>query len=81
MIRKTQIGGQAVDKVTGATRDLTFVNPVDQKSASADGGLGFSVFVLDQIAFEVSGTVYATDLDKEEIFLHYAVAGGIRFVF
>ncbi len=81
MIRKTNLSGQATDRITGAKRDVAFTNGDTMKSASADGGLGFTLFILDQIAFETSGTVYATDLDKDEVYLHYAVSGGIRFVF
>lgn len=81
MIRKTSLSGRAIDKVTGSNRELSFTNPPTEESASADGGLGFSLYVLDQVAIELSGTVYATDLDKEEIFLHYAFSGGLRFVF
>ncbi len=81
MIRKTNISGIAKDRNTGGLSTLSFVNPADTKSTSADGGFGFTMYVLDQIALEFSGTVYATDLDKPTVFLHYSVAGGIRVIF
>ena len=81
MIRQTVLSGSGVDRTTGVTTQLSFQGQPDVKSASANGGLGFKLFVADQIALDFSTMIYATDLDKPEIFLHYSVSGGLRFLF
>jgi outer membrane protein W len=81
MIRKTQLDGTGTDKATLITSDLVFTNDPEIKSASANGGIGFKYFVADSVAIEIGGTIYATDLDKTEIYLHYAATGGLRIVF
>jgi len=81
MVRKARFAGTAKNRFDLTTRKLSFATVPTSYSVSADGGLGFSLFVLDQIALDFSYTVYATDLDKPQVFLHYSVAGGLRFVF
>jgi opacity protein-like surface antigen len=51
------------------------------KSISADAGIGFKLFIVERLALEGSFNVMATDLDKEEAFLHYSGSGGLRFLF
>lgn len=81
MVRKTSFSGRAVDKITEASRSLNFNSTAPIYSISATGGFALSIYMLDQVALEASYTVYATDLNKPEIFLHYSVAGGVRFLF
>jgi len=82
MIRKSLTEGTIEDAalLAGQT-DLSFNPEADTKSISADGGIGFKLFVADRLAFEGSFNVFATDLDKEEVYLHYSAAGGLRFLF
>lgn len=81
MIRKTTLAGKATNRITEVVTDLEFNQEPETQTASADGGIGFKLFVADSIALEFSGNVYATDLDKSEIYLHYSYTGGLRFVF
>jgi hypothetical protein len=80
MVRQQKVN--VTDLSTGGASSLaaSSITPVS-KSVSADAGLGLNIFVADSIALEGSLSVYATDLDKPEIFLHYAAAGGLRFLF
>ncbi len=80
MIREQKVN--AVDPETGAASSIVSSSTSPKvQSISADAGVGLSMFVVDSVAIEASFSVYATDLDKDEIFLHYAAAGGLRFVF
>lgn len=81
ILRSSTITGTAQDKITDEVSTLTFSAEPESGSASADGGLGFKIFVADAVAIEIEGTVFATDLDKAEIFLHYSFSGGLRFIF
>lgn len=81
MIRKQSFSGRATDKITDAERALSFASSAPLRSMSADAGIGLSIYILDQIALEASYTIYATDLNKSEIFLHYSIAGGVRVLF
>lgn len=80
-LRQTTTSGVATDRITGDQRTLTIDNQPIDKSVSAVGGLGVKIFVIESIALEASYTVYATDLDKEKVYLHYSIAGGLRYVF
>jgi hypothetical protein len=82
MIRKASTNGtiEDINLLNGQT-NLSFSAEPDTKSISADGGIGFKIFVADQLAFEGSFNVFATDLEKEEVYLHYSAAGGLRFLF
>jgi hypothetical protein len=82
MIRSENLAGTYEDTLLdeGETA-LKFTQPDELRSLSADAGLGFKIFVADAVAIEISGNVIATDLDKEEIYLHYSAAGGLRFLF
>ena len=78
--RQTITQGIATDKAT--TVETPFLDaPTPSKSASAQGGIGFKIFIVDRIAIEGTYTLIATDLDKKDIYLHYSVSGGLRFVF
>jgi hypothetical protein len=82
MIRSEKLGGTYEDTLLDEGRtELEFNQPDEVRSLSADAGLGFKIFVADAVAIEISGNIIATDLDKEEIFLHYSAAGGLRFLF
>jgi hypothetical protein len=60
---------------------VDFEDQPPTSSASADAGIGFKIFMADSLALEFTGQVYATDLDKPEIYLHYAFSGGLRILF
>ncbi len=75
-----------VDGTTGLdTKNLSPLMPsyklAAEKSLTANGGLGLSYFLLNSVALELAGSVYASDIDKAKIFLDYSVTGGLRFVF
>jgi hypothetical protein len=80
MLRSSRIA--ATDTSTGSASDLiTSSNQPVEKSISADAGVGLNYFVTNSVALEGSFSVFATDLDKSDIFLHYAAAGGLKFLF
>jgi hypothetical protein len=81
MKRKMLTTGVSVDRLTNASTVVNFSSAPESLAASAEAGIGFKVYVSNSTAIELSGTIFATDLDKEEIFLHYAVTGGLRFIF
>ncbi len=82
MIREDAITGSYEDSVLlDGAQALEFAAQPEVKSISADGGIGFKIYIVERIALEGSFNVFATDLDKEEIFLHYSAAGGLRVVF
>lgn len=80
-IRQTKFSGTAIDKITDESRPLSFENSPKTESISAVAGVGLKIFVIESIALEASYTVYATDLDKDKTYLHYSIAGGLRYVF
>jgi hypothetical protein len=82
MTRKSSMEGTYEDALLrdGET-PLQFRDEPAVSSISADGGVGFKLFVAERIAIEGSFNVFATDLDKESIYLHYSAAGGLRFIF
>jgi hypothetical protein len=82
MYRQTALAGSTISVSTGLREDVDLGgSQPDSKSVSADAGLGFKVFIAESIAVELSTTVYATDLDQPKIYLHYSVAGGLRYIF
>jgi hypothetical protein len=81
MIRKTGLSGTAYDTQTKAESKLNFQSIPDERSMSADAGFGLKMYVAQSIALELSFTVFATDLDKEAVYLHYSAAGGLRYLF
>jgi hypothetical protein len=81
MIRKAKFSGVAIDRITNTEQPLSPNDPPPSTSVSAQGGLGFKLFVADRLAIEFSGTSYWTDLDKDLIYVHYSVAGGFRYLF
>ena len=81
MIRSSVLNATGVDKTTDVSRVITFLDQEPSYSASADAGIGFKIYVADSLALEFTGQVYATDLDKPEIYLHYALSGGMRILF
>jgi len=82
MKRKEKTSGTYEDSVVrdGQT-ELDFQATPDTSSISADGGVGFKLFIAERLALEGSFNVLATDLDKEEVYLHYSGSGGLRFFF
>ncbi len=81
MIRSSELTAEGVDKTTEISRTVDFEDQPPTSSASADAGIGFKIFMADSLALEFTGQVYATDLDKPEIYLHYAFSGGLRILF
>jgi hypothetical protein len=81
MIRTTTLNGTAYDTLTKAESKLDFQKIPDEKSISANAGFGLKMYVAQAIALELSFTVFATDLDKETVYLHYSAAGGLRYLF
>jgi hypothetical protein len=82
MIRKSDTQGTYEDSVLlDGQKPLDFSKEDPISSISADGGIGFKLFIADRVAFEASFNVFATDLDKSEVFLHYSAAGGLRYIF
>lgn len=81
MIRKITQTGTAVDRITAVSTTANFTSTPEEKSASATGTLGVKMFISESLALDLKGTLYATDLDKAEIFLHYSVTGGLKFLF
>lgn len=84
MIRQTRISGSTINASNGNVDEVDLSNPADEEpsySASAEGGGGVKFYISNSTAIEFSYVVYATELDQPEIFLHQAIAGGLRFVF
>jgi len=81
MTVKTIISGTSVSRLDSSSSPLTFAGQPNISSISADGGLGIDAYVADQLALEASFTVYGTDLDKPQIYLHYSLVGGIKLIF
>ena len=80
MERRTSFTGTQTDRITEVSTPLSSKEaPV--YSVSANAGIGFKIFLIDSVAIDASYTVFATDLDKPEIFLHYSATGGLRFLF
>jgi hypothetical protein len=81
MIRSTGLTGTRYDTLTGSETTLSFQKIPEERSISANGGFGLKMYVAQAIALELSFSVFATDLDKEQIYLHYSGAGGLRYLF
>lgn len=81
MIRSTNLTGSAFDTQTQAETDLNFTKTPEERSISANFGVGLKMYVAQAIALELSYTVFATDLDQETVYLHYSAAGGLRYLF
>jgi hypothetical protein len=81
MVRSTELNATGVDKTTEISRNLEFEDQPQTYSASADAGIGFKIYMADSLALEFTGQVYATDLDKPEIYLQYSFSGGLRVLF
>jgi hypothetical protein len=80
-ISKSVQSGTAVDRITNDVTNLTFAAQPEVQSASADASLGFNIYVANSVAIELKGTVVASNLDKEEIYIHYSGTAGLKFVF
>ncbi len=82
MKRKESTTGTYEDSVLrdGETA-LSFQSVPSSSSISADGGIGFKLFIVERLAIEGSFNVLATDLDKKDVYLHYSGSGGLRFIF
>jgi len=81
MIRKTTQAGSKVDRITSAESSAEFSASPEEKSASATGTAGFKIYMTDSLALDFKSSLYASDLDKEEIYLHYSLTGGLKFLF
>jgi opacity protein-like surface antigen len=81
MIRKITQTGTKVDRITNDSSVAEFSSTPQEKSASANGSFGLKMYMTDSLALDLKGTVYATDLDKSEIYLHYSLTGGVKFLF
>ena len=82
MIRESETTGTFEDSVLlDGQNELQFAEEAAVSSISADGGIGFKIYVVKRIALEGSFNVFATDLGEEEVFLHYSAAGGLRVIF
>lgn len=80
MTRITTIKGTATQQPEGLSAPLTEYRQ-RYYSASTDFGIGLKIFVVEAVAIDASFNLYATDLDKSEIYLHYSGAAGLRFIF
>jgi len=82
MTRKESTSGtsESSDLLDGQEQ-LEFKAVPNSQSISADGGVGFKLFIAERLALEGTFNVMATDLDKEEVYLHYSGSGGLRFIF
>ncbi len=81
MIRHTQYAGTGVDRITNTESQLNIKDPEKSESATAQIGMGLKIFIAESLALETSGTGYASDLDKDVIYIHYSVSGGVRYIF
>ncbi len=81
MIRKTSLKGTLYDTDLLDETTLNFRESDPEKSISANGGFGLKMYVAQAIALELSFSLFATDLDAEQVYLHYAAAGGLRYLF
>lgn len=81
VIRKVRIASTQVDVLAGNQESSISTSIPTSYSASANGGVGFSVFVSERIALEANATAYFTELNEPEIYVHYSIAGGLRYVF
>lgn len=80
-IRRVKLEGTQVDVLAGNVESRLSDSSPTIYSWSANTGLGFNLYVLERIAFEASGTAYLTELDKPTIYIHYSIAGGLRYIF
>lgn len=80
-IRKVSVIGKQIDVLAGNVETDLKLNSPKIYSMSAQGGAGVSIYISEQIALEASYTAYATELDKSDIFIHYSVAGGLKYIF
>jgi hypothetical protein len=81
MIRKKITTGKQLATDLSPEQQINAQVDPETRSASADAGLGFKIAVAEHTAIDLAGTLYATDLDKPQIYLHYSVTGGLRFIF
>ena len=82
MKRSEQTSGTSEDAILEDGETQLQFNPTpESRSISADAGIGFKLFIVERLAIEGSFNVLATDLDKEEVYLHYQGSGGLRFLF
>jgi opacity protein-like surface antigen len=79
--RRVKVEGTQIDVLAGNVETALQMASPTIYSMSAQGGAGLSVYISEQIALEASYTAYATELDRAEIFIHYSVSGGLRYVF
>ncbi len=81
MVRKTAQSGTTRAVGGSETLPIYLGGVSTTNSMSANTGLGVKFFFLSSTALELSGTIYATELTEDTIYLHYSFSGGIKFVF
>ncbi len=79
-IRSTSTTGVETDLADDSTQDLE-EDFVETRSLTAQAGTGFKYYIVDRVALEFSYTVFASELDQPKVYLHQAIAGGLKIVF
>ncbi|HVJ64650.1 MAG TPA: outer membrane beta-barrel protein [Bdellovibrionota bacterium] len=79
-IRKVTTGGMETDMADDSETDLD-ADVTESRSVTAQAGAGFKYYLADRVAIEFSYTVFASELDAPKIYMHQAIAGGLRVVF
>ena len=81
VVRKVQVDSTQVDVLAGNVETTLASKAPTSYAMSANGGAGFNVFVSERIALEANATAYFTELNEPEIYVHYSIASGLRYVF
>lgn len=81
MARTTTIKATTKAADSDAMIEVNLGSASNDKSASAEVGTGLKYYISDRVALDLSFTVYGSDIDRKEIFLHYYGAGGLRILF
>lgn len=81
VIRKVKVESTQIDILAGNQETRLSTAIPTSYSMSANGGIGFNVFVSERIALEANATAYFTELNEPEIYVHYSIAGGLRYLF
>lgn len=79
-IRTATVSGDQTDLADDSETDID-VQATESKSVTAQAGTGFKYYLADRIALEFSYTIFGSELDKPKVYIHHAVAGGLRIVF
>jgi hypothetical protein len=79
-MRTTSTGGVEIDLTDDSQENLD-LEVAQTKSVTAQAGFGFKYFIVDRVALEFSYTMFASQLDQPTVYMHHALAGGMRVVF